>query len=95
MTSETTLLGFGYSITGKTIDHQMESIKLAFSDWQRRNDGKIVLILLSPKSSLLEKARIRYPHIAIGTHKQVKLNEVFVRERTDEDTFPYCSGSTS
>ena len=95
MTSETTLLGFGYSITGKTLDHQLESIKLAFKDWQRRNDGKEVLVLLSPKSPLLERSQIECPDIAIGTHKQVKIREVFVREKSDEDVASYCSGSIS
>ena len=92
MTSEAILLGFGYDITGKTPDQKLESIKLAFDKWKRRNDAT-VLVLLSLKSPLLEKAQVQYPHITFGTHKQVKLNEVFIREKTDEDTYPYHSGS--
>ena len=92
MTSETTLLGFGYSITGKTPDQKLESIKFAFDKWKRQNNTTAI-VLLSPKSSLLEEVKIRYPHILFGTHKQIKPGEVFIREKTDEDTYPYYSGS--
>ena len=94
MTSETTLLGFGYSIAGQKEEHQLESIKLAFDDWQRRNDRKVILVLLSPKSPLLAKAQVRYPHISFGTHKYVKPGQVFVRE-IDETATPYCSGNSA